>query len=442
MSKKEKTVYQCSNCQDTFIAWMGQCPSCKSWNSFEEKTGIKTKGTTSSHKDPVSITAEEAQPVKRVHTRIEEFDRLLGGGFVPGSVTLLGGEPGIGKSTLLLEIASCGKNILYISGEESNQQIIDRAHRIDAMHPNLYLLQETAIENILSAIRKTKPELVMIDSIQTVSTDSEKMFAGSVTQIRGAASLFVEIARELSIPIILTGHITKDGQIAGPKVMEHAVDVVLYFETQNYGQYRFIRSVKNRYGSTGEIAVFEMTPEGLKEVSADKSLIHLDDIGGNGSILFPQLDGTRVLPVEVQVLVTPASFANGRRIGENIDISRIHMIAAILEKFMGFSMSQSDIFVRIQGGTYMRDPAADLALLIATASSYLNKPVPPKLSAAGELSLTGIIRNPSHLDLRKKTIHALGIKKIIWGGEKNINKSTSEDPFYNNIKECLKAILT
>ena len=443
-AKSKKTVYRCSECGENFIAWMGQCPACKAWNTFEETTQGEVEKT--AHRENLnffSITKGFKDELIRIPTGIREMDNVLGGGLVRGSVVLLGGEPGIGKSTLLLAFGKSGKKVLYVSGEEGAGQILDRANRTGALYENVTLLQETKIERILSAIHEVKPEILLVDSIQTVNSENEKYINGSVTQIRTSAAAFVELARSNNIPVVLTGHITKDGQIAGPKVLEHAVDVVLYFENQNFGQYRFIRSVKNRYGSTGEIAVFEMTREGLLEVPREKSLIHLDDTGGVGSILFPQVDGTRIMPVEVQVLATPASFSNGRRIGENIDISRIHMIAAILEKFLGYQMSQSDIFVRIHGGTFLKDSAGDLALLLAMASSYRNKQIPKKWAAAGELSLTGKMRLPTHFRERRKALTSLKVNQQIWAGDSNNLEiqTTSDEKFFSDVKLCVSEII-
>lgn len=419
MAKKPKTLYRCSQCGDEFIAWTGQCSSCKAWNSLEEvaKAQAPVSSSGGSGASIVPITDEASIEAPRESTGISELNRLLGGGMVPGSVVLLGGEPGIGKSTLLLKFTESKRRILYVTGEESAAQIKTRASRVGAVAENLFLLQDYSLGAILEKARQFKPEILLIDSIQAVTVEGEKLFPGSPSQIRTAAAAFMEFARAQNVCVWVTGHITKDGQIAGPKLLEHMVDVVLYFESERFGQYRFIRSAKNRYGSTGEIAVFEMTQGGLVEIEQGKSLIHLEDTGGVGSILYPQTDGSRTMPVEVQVLVTPASFAGARRIGENIDVPRIHMISAILEKFMGFQVSSSDIFVRIHGGTFLRDAGADLALLVAMASSYLNVELPMKWAAAGELSLTGKVRAPSHIKERRKTLLSHGIGHVVWGGQ-------------------------
>ncbi|MDH4200887.1 MAG: DNA repair protein RadA [Spirochaetia bacterium] len=442
MAKKARTVYKCSACSESFIAWMGQCPTCKAWNSFEETTesdkiGKKISGSSI----PVALNSIKSEKLIKISTGLSEMDKILGNGMVAGSVILLGGEPGVGKSTLLLEFGKSGRKILYVTGEESLQQIHSRAARIGALRPNVTILQETQLENILSAALDFKPEVLIIDSIQTINVDSSKsMNIGSPAQLRAAAAALIDYARMNDVPVCMTGHITKDGQIAGPKLLEHSVDVVLYFENQRLGQYRFIRSSKNRFGSTGEIAVFEMSPEGLREISGERNLLQMQDVGGVGSILFPQLDGSQTMLVEFQVLVTPAAFSSGRRIGENIDISRIHMIAAILEKYSGFNIGQSDIFVRVQGGAHMNDSAGDLALLLAMASSYLNTELPACWAAAGELSLTGRIRSCSQTQTRKRTLLSHRIPNVIWGGKppRNSMESPGRQYFFEDVKTCIE----
>lgn len=451
MAKKSKITYICSSCQETFIAWMGQCPSCKAWNSFEEITeSPKSAPRKENQAKPVSLPNISNEEQNRITTGSSEMDKVLGGGMVPGSVILLGGEPGIGKSTLLLSFGKSGKKILYIAGEESLEQIYERAKRTQTVLPNVTLLQETNLDAILNAAAQIKPDVLLLDSIQTVTVDADKgMLSGGPSQLRMAASALVEFARQYKIPVCITGHITKDGQIAGPKLLEHTVDVVLYFENQKYDQYRFIRSSKNRYGAIGEVAIFEMTAEGLKEVSGKRNLLQMQEVGGIGSILFPQIDGSQAMLVEVQVLATPAAFSSGRRIGENLDVSRIHMIAAILEKYSGFNIGQSDIFVRVQGGAYMRDSAGDLALLLAMASSYLNTELPSRWAAAGELSLTGRIRLCSRLETRRNTLVSHHIPNVLWGGKApnasskppsgNLS-SMSKEYYFDDVKTCVEKI--
>jgi len=436
---KDKIRYKCSECNEIHIRWMGQCSHCQAWNSLEETTVSKEQ---EKNKPNIKISKLEntfdisIDNEQRASSGLSEIDNLLGGGIVRGSVILLGGEPGVGKSTLLLEIAKSKQSILYISGEESQAQVFNRAKRLNAVSKNLKILSENHLSVILKYIEEEKPDLIFIDSIQTIYNDESRGFTGSIGQIRESAQAFLEVAKKESISFIITGHITKDGQIAGPKLLEHAVDVVLYFESYRSGEFRFIRAIKNRFGPTGDIAILEMTESGLKEVNPEKSLISMADTGGIGSVIFPQIEGTRVVPLEVQVLVTPTGFANGRRIGENIDISRIHLISAILEKYLNYKLSQCDIFVRVQGGTSLRDTGGDLALLIAMASSYLEKEVPRKSIIAGELSLTGKIRKPSHIKLRKKSAKLLQANRHIWGGE----KEDTEGEYFQDIKICINSI--
>jgi len=455
MAKKPRTVFGCTSCGDTFIAWMGQCPSCKAWNSFVETTEDKTSEAVAgmpanadrAAAKPVALGSIQRENLKRVSTGIAEMDKILGGGMVAGSVILLGGEPGVGKSTLLLAFGKSGKKILYVTGEESAEQIHSRAERIGALYDNVTLLQETRLDNVIAAAVELKPEIILVDSIQTMNVDlSKNIGIGSPAQLRAAASVLIDHARQYNIPVCMTGHITKDGQIAGPKLLEHSVDVVLYFENQRFGQYRFIRSTKNRFGSTGEIAVFEMGAEGLREISGERNLLQMQDVGGIGSILFPQVDGSQVMLVEFQVLATPAAFSSGRRIGENIDVTRIQMIAALLEKYSGFNIGQSDIFVRVQGGAHMSDSAGDLALLLAMASSFLNTELPSRWAAAGELSLTGRIRPCSQLQTRRKTLISHKIYNVLWGGRPatgtentpGASAGMAKEYYFDDVKTCIE----
>ncbi len=443
---KKKIEYVCTECGDTFIRWMGQCPTCKTWNSMKEMdvstedSGVR-KSPPGQLKSISSIAMEESRKRMSLSPMVE-FDRLLGGGAVPGSVILLGGEPGVGKSTLLLELARCGKKIVYVTGEESDRQIAERARRLGVDNPHLFILQENSLDTILSVLETDAADMIIIDSIQTVFP-SGPSGSGFVSTIKEASRQLIDLAKRREIPMIITGHVTKDGQIAGPKLLEHSVDVVLYFESQNWGQYRFIKSVKNRYGSTGEIAIYEMTAAGLREIPSHVSLIPMEETGGIGSILFPQVEGSRVTLMEIQVLVTPAGYANGRRIGENIDVSRIHLIAAIIEKNYGYHLSEKDIFVRVRGGSRLEDSAADLALFVAMLSSVLDIPLPGAWAAAGEISLTGKIRYPSHDENRRHSLRQFGVNYFIWGkdpsgkAEKEMNK-TGRVFYYEHVKNILE----
>lgn len=442
-------MFICSECGESFLKWMGQCPSCQAWNSLEEKVEISPKKKKKNPNEKIKAQSLDnlAEDNHRQITCFPEFNRLLGGGMVSGSVILLGGEPGVGKSTLLLSLARSAMRILYVSGEESLAQISERAKRLKTPSANIMLLHENHLEKIFQSVQQEKAQVVFIDSIQTVYAESGKAFSGSVSQIRESTQFILEYAKSKGITFLLTGHITKDGQIAGPKLLEHAVDVVLYFENYRHGQYRFLRSVKNRFGSTGEVALFEMSASGLQELAPEKSLLSMEETGGIGSAVFLQIEGSRVLPLEIQVLVTPAGYSNGRRIGENIDVSRIHLIAAILEKFAGYKLSQTDIYVRVVGGMYLSDQAGDLGLLLAMASSYTNIALPNAFAYAGEISLTGQIRNSAHLNLRVKAAKHLSLRGMILGGKKNkieeqLNNKTTEieTQYFDNVEILIRQI--
>ncbi len=440
-TRKTKTVFICSECGEAHPRWNGQCSSCGAWNSLEEQTASNDKAAA-----PIKIIDESSlviagskqQTTERMQLKIKELDQLLGGGLVKGSVTLIGGEPGVGKSTLLLAIARCGYETVYISGEESTEQIAQRATRVGAAVKNLKLAHETSAEAIIGLLEKLKPELVFIDSIQTMHNG--KGFAGTVSQIRDSANMLLEFAKQNNIAVLMTGHITKDGQLAGPRQLEHAVDVVLYFESQKNDKFRLLRSVKNRFGSTGEIAIFEMTPKGLIEATSRDSMLQLNETGGIGSVLFPQVEGSRVIPLEIQVLVTPTGLANGRRIGEGVDASRIHITAAILEKYLEYRLSQCDIFVKVNGGPGLRDSGGDLALLAAMASSYLEVEVNSRYAVAGEVSLTGQIRNPARIAEREKALQGLKVPHYLFGGLDRQKPGISKAVYCDNLPELIKVL--
>lgn len=408
--KQSKVSYLCTECGESFAKWSGQCPACKTWNSLAENRFAVEPDP---HTAPAIIT-ESASDRALIKTGLRQLDRILGGGLMPGAVVLLGGEPGIGKSTLLLEIMR-NAPALYVTGEESLQQVRARAQRL-GMSGDLDIIQGNSLPQLLDYAERQKASLVLLDSIQTTYTDARSGFAGTPSQIREATQRIIEFAKANQVAFMLAGHITKDGQIAGPKLLEHAVDTVIYFEQNQQTRYRFLRAVKNRFGATGDIAILEMTATGFREVENADSLLPVQEIGGIGSCLFPQLEGTRVVPLEIQVLVTPTGFANGRRIGENVELSRIHLIAAILEKFCALKLSQCDIFVRVNGGTQLTEGAGDLALLFAMASSYLERPLPKRRAVAGQVSLTGEVRSPGALDERRRALAAWKIPRAVWGG--------------------------
>lgn len=438
---KNKTHYVCSECGDSFLKWMGQCPSCKTWNSLAEfnekvsdKTSMRSRGKIDNSLSKLSDIPREKKEERILVKHMPEFNRITGGGFVPGSVILLGGEPGVGKSTLLLELSSIDKTIIYVTGEESKEQVASRAARLGVNNPRLSILQENSLEHIINVLEEEKCDIILIDSIQTVFPETGS--SGSISMVKEASRHLISLAKSKNATMIITGHVTKDGSIAGPKLLEHSVDVVLYFESYQWGQYRFVKAVKNRYGSTGEIAIYEMISTGLREIPQNQSLVPIEETGGVGSILFPQVEGSRVTPMEIQILVTPSGFSNGRRIGEGVDISRIHLIAAVLEKNFGYHLSEKDIFVRVRGGSHLNDPAGDLAIMIAMISSVLDISVPGGWAAAGEISLTGNIRFPSHSDSRIKSMEQFGVKNLIWGKQ---SRKEQKDKTARNLPSFLFA---
>ncbi len=430
--KKDKISYLCSECGDSFGKWFGQCPSCKAWNSLSENRFADA--APSSAPEAKLITAQGAnEPLLK--TGLKQFDQILGGGVMAGAVILIGGEPGIGKSTLLLEVLRSAPGV-YVTGEESLAQVHARAVRL-GLKDNLDIVQGNSLAQIFEYVTAKKAKLVLIDSIQTTYTDQRTGFAGSPAQIREVTQRIVEYAKAHQVAFLIAGHITKDGQIAGPKLLEHAVDTVIYFEQNPTSRYRFLRAVKNRFGATGDVAIFEMTATGFREIENADSLLPVQEIGGIGSCLFPQLEGTRVMPLEIQVLVTPTGFANGRRIGENIELSRIHLIAAILEKFCALKLSQCDIFVRVNGGTQLVEPAGDLALLFAMASSYLEKPLQKGRAVAGQVSLTGEIRAPGGLEERRRAVDAWRLSSAVWGGVAAVSEMRKGETFLQLIEREL-----
>ncbi|MFZ5628816.1 MAG: ATPase domain-containing protein [Spirochaetota bacterium] len=434
-NKKDKISYLCTECGESFAKWSGQCPSCKTWNSLTENRFAADEAES---RPAAAIITESAGDRSIISTGLRQFDQILGGGLMPGAVVLLGGEPGIGKSTLLLEIMRTAPAV-YVTGEESLQQVKARAERL-GLKGDLDIIQGNSLPQVLKYVEQKKAGLVLLDSIQTAYTDDRSGFAGSPSQIREVTHRIIEFAKARQVAFVLAGHITKDGQIAGPKLLEHAVDTVIYFEQNQQTRYRFLRAVKNRFGATGDIAIFEMTATGFREIESADSLIPVQEIGGIGSCLFPQLEGTRVVPLEIQVLVTPTGFANGRRIGENVELSRIHLIAAILEKFCGLKLSQCDIFVRVNGGTQLSEGAGDLALLFAMASSYLEKPLPKRRAVAGQVSLTGEVRSPGGLEERRRALASWKIPRALWGGVREGSAPGLEEVFIPYLDRELKQL--
>lgn len=418
---KIKTVYVCSNCGYESSKWNGKCPSCNEWNTFEEKVQtpvIKSNTFTSSHNVQsliLKLTDVDTEDDVRYSTGMTELDRVLGGGLVKGSLVLLGGEPGIGKSTLLLQICQHfgeDNTILYISGEESVRQIKIRAERLNVTSDNLSLLSANDALSIISTISEQKPGIVIIDSIQTMTINEISSSAGSITQVRECTNLFMKCAKSEGIPIFLVGHVNKDGAIAGPKVMEHIVDAVLFFEGERNLSYRILRTIKNRYGSTNEIGVFEMMDKGLSQVeNPSQMLISGRPHGVSGSCIACVMEGSRPILAEVQALVTKSGIPSPRRMAKGFDYNRLAIILAVLEKRAGLFFGTLDVYINVVGGLRLDDTGADLSIAIALYSAVLDKPVDEHLIAFGEIGLGGEIRNVTNISQRIKEAERLGFTR-------------------------------
>lgn len=418
---KNKIVFVCSSCGYESPKWLGKCPACNEWNTFyEEKVISSSKGSTGKSKEiakPIELNKIEGKTDLKISTGFNELDRVLGGGLVNGSLILLGGEPGIGKSTLILQICDKIKTdgkILYISGEESGEQIKLRADRLGVKKDSLLFLSETNIENIESNILSINPKLVIIDSIQTMFSEEITSAPGSVSQVREITARIMRTCKENNITTILIGHVTKDGNIAGPRVLEHMVDTVLYLEGERYFSYRMLRGVKNRFGSTNEIGMFEMQNEGLVEIT-DPSKVLISDSGENpaGSVIIATIEGTRPLLVEFQALTTPTVYGLPRRTANGIDYNRLAVLIAVLEKKVGINLGNQDVYLNVVSGLKINEPAIDLGIIAATVSSFKNIPIDKKTVVLGEVGLTGEIRSVNLIEKRIKEAEKLGFKKCI-----------------------------
>lgn len=428
MAKNRKSVFFCQNCGHEESKWLGQCPACGEWNTFVEEridTGI-TKGTTASARavresvreaSVVPLTDVTADDEARCRTGIRELDRVLGGGIVPGSLVLVGGDPGIGKSTLLLQVCrqmAEMKKILYISGEESQTQIKIRANRMGNFSPNLLLLCETNLETIRGVIEKERPELVIIDSIQTMYSEEVSSAPGSVSQVRESTNVFMQLAKGLCISIFIVGHVTKEGTVAGPRVLEHMVDTVLYFEGDRHASYRILRAVKNRFGSTNEIGVFEMRQDGLAEVeNPSEYMLSGRPENASGSVVACSMEGTRPILIEIQALVCRSNFGMPRRTAAGTDYNRVNLLMAVLEKRLGMALSNCDAYINIAGGIRMNEPAIDLGIVLAIASSFRNRPIDEKTIVFGEVGLSGEVRAVSMPEQRVAEAKKLGFETCI-----------------------------
>jgi len=415
---KSKSVFVCQNCGAESPKWIGKCPACQEWNTYVEE--IIVKKTPASHfsglsSKPKPLSDVSTQKTVRIQTNINEFDRLLGGGLVPGSLILLGGEPGIGKSTMALQIAlnMNDASTLYVSGEESDDQIKLRAGRIGGKDQSCYLLNETRLEAIISHAQHIHPKILIIDSIQTVYTDHIDSSPGSVSQVRECAGQLLKFSKESSVPVILIGHITKDGSLAGPKVLEHIVDTVLYFEGDRNYLYRILRANKNRFGSTSELGIFEMNEKGLKEViNPSEMLISHFSEDLSGIAIAATVDGNRPFLIEVQALVSSAVYGTPQRSSTGFDLRRLNMLLAVLEKRVGFKLATKDVFLNIAGGIRVTDPAIDLAVVGAILSSNLDVPLKKTHCFAAEVGLSGELRPVSRIDQRIKEAEKLGFEKL------------------------------
>jgi DNA repair protein RadA/Sms len=420
MAKKSSTVFVCNSCGYESSKWLGKCPSCNEWNTFYEEKAVTTatgKDKKKERSEPVTLNSVEKKTTIRIKTGSEELDRVLGGGFVEGSLTLLGGEPGIGKSTLILQICNNVKvdgKILYVSGEESADQIKLRADRLGIKNENLLFLAETDIDNVEYALDKYEPKFVIIDSVQTMYSDDITSAPGSVSQVREITARIMKMCKMSNITTIIIGHVTKDGNIAGPRVLEHMVDTVLYIEGERYFSYRILRGVKNRFGSTNEIGMFEMQNEGMVEITNPSSVL-ISERDGNppGSVIVVSMEGTRPLLLELQALSIPTVFGMPRRNAIGIDYNRLTLLMAVLEKRAGMNLGSQDIYLNIVGGIRVNEPALDLGIMLATASTFKNIPIKEDVVAIGEVGLTGEIRSVNMIEKRIREAEKLGYKTII-----------------------------
>ena len=425
MAKGKTNVFFCQCCGYESSKWMGQCPGCKEWNSFVEEV-VDKKNVSSGGKQKSTLTEAKIMPLsaiemtqeERISTQIKELDRVLGGGIVRGSLILVGGDPGIGKSTLLLQVcknlASQKRRVLYISGEESLQQIKIRAERIGEFEDSLRLLCETNLDIIQSIIDREKPEIVVIDSIQTMYNEEVGSAPGSVSQVRESTNTLMQIAKGMNISIFIVGHVTKEGVVAGPRVLEHMVDTVLYFEGDRHAAYRILRGVKNRFGSTNEIGVFEMRKSGLREVeNPSEFMLSGRPEDASGAVVACSMEGTRPILVEVQALVCRSNFGIPRRTATGTDFNRVNLLMAVLEKRLGLKLADCDAYVNIAGGIKMNEPALDLGIVLAIISSYKEKPIDERTICFGEVGLSGEIRAVSMAEQRVQEARKLGFEVCI-----------------------------
>ena len=423
MAKGKKTVFFCQNCGHEETKWLGQCPMCKEWNTFVEEKVIASSASASVKTDRdiekkiVALSQVNTDEQKRFQTGMKELDRVLGGGIVPGSLVLVGGDPGIGKSTLLLQVCqklAKERQVLYISGEESLVQIKLRANRMGNFSDNMKLFCETNLGTIRDVIEKKQPEFVVIDSIQTMYSEEVASAPGSVSQVRESTNVFMQLAKGLGITIFIVGHVTKEGTVAGPRVLEHMVDTVLYFEGDRHASYRILRGVKNRFGSTNEIGVFEMRQNGLVEVeNPSEYMLSGKPENASGSVVACSIEGTRPLLIEIQALVCDTNFGMPRRTATGTDYNRVNLLMAVLEKRIGLHLANCDAYVNIAGGIRMNEPAIDLGIVMAIVSSYKNRPVDERMIVFGEVGLSGEVRAVNMPEQRVAEAKKLGFETCV-----------------------------
>lgn len=426
MPRQPSTIYVCQSCGSQSRKWLGQCPDCQQWNTLVEERfraapqpAALTKFTAQYRQSsPIAYDSIESQDDARTASGIDELDRVLGGGIVAGSLVLIGGSPGIGKSTIVMQMADklgkIGTKVLYVSGEESERQIKMRGERLGVAAESLFLLAETNLQTILAETDNLKPDFLIVDSIQTVFSDQIESAPGSVSQVREVAAQFMLFAKQTATPVFLTGHVTKEGSIAGPKTLEHIVDTVLYFEGDRHHNHRIIRATKNRFGAANEIGIFEMTNSGLVPVG-NPSELFLQERPENatGSVVTVCMEGTRPVLVEIQALVSGTKYGSGRRMTQGFDQNRTSLLIAVIEKQLGFQLAADDVFVNVAGGMEIDEPAADLGVIAAIASSFRNLQVPPEVAIFGEVGLTGEVRGVLQAQARAREAQTLGFKKLI-----------------------------
>lgn len=451
---KTKTVFVCRNCGNESSKWIGKCPGCGQWNTYSEESVVKTSGVADMHFSavnavPVRLHEVDHKSQPRLDTQTGELNRVLGGGLVRGSVVLIGGEPGIGKSTLALQVALAMSNykVLYISGEESVQQISMRAARIGSKNDNCYVLSEISLQNIFNQLQQTRPDILIIDSIQTLQDETLESSPGSISQIRECAGKLMKYAKETSTPVFLIGHITKDGTLAGPKILEHIVDTVLLFEGDQHYLYRILRASKNRFGATAELGIFEMLNDGLREVTnPSEVLINNNNEGLSGITTAATIDGIRPFLIEVQALVSTAAYGMPQRVSTGYDVRRLNMLLAVLERKAGFKLATRDVFLNLAGGLRVTDPALDLAVIGAVISSGVDKPVAKKTCFSAEVGLSGEIRPVNRIETRIREAGRLGFTSIVISGAYDkINMPGKEHIKVikvNRVEEALKQLFS